>query len=117
MSLIPSAPFATDTLLPCERILRQSYRSGELSKISWNFVSQFAIHARCQKLKQFFFLFERQRIGRGFDFSQRAHDGRLPREAEHAKGKSAMARDAIANTRGACAPQIRLQLTQPPLQH
>jgi hypothetical protein len=47
---------------------------------------------RCQKLKQFFFLFEWQRIGRGFDFSQRAHDGRLPREAEHAKRKSAMAR-------------------------
>ena len=44
-------------------------------------------------------------------------DGRLPREAEHAKRKSAITRDANAKTRDACAPRSRLRLTQPPLQH
>jgi hypothetical protein len=98
MSLIPSAPFAADTLLPCERILRQSDRSRESREISRTFLLPFAIHARFEELKQPFFLFQRQCIRSCFDFSECAHDGRLPREAEHAKRKSAITRDAIANT-------------------
>ena len=110
MSLIPQ-PLAADTLLPCERIFRQSDRSRESREISRAFLLPFAIHARFQELKQPFFLFQRQCIRSCFDFSERAHDGRLPREAEHAKRKSAIARtpSPTRETLGACAPRSGLR--------
>lgn len=69
MSLNPSAPFAADPLLPCERILWQSDGSRECAEIGKTFLLRFAVYARFQELEQFFFLFQRQRISSRFDFS------------------------------------------------
>ncbi len=99
MSLIPSAPFAADTLLPCERIFQQSDRSRESREISRALLLPFAIHARFQELKQPFFLFQRQCIRSCFDFSQRAHDGRLPLRGGACEEKVRDGEDTIGNTR------------------
>ena len=76
MSLIPSAPFAADTLLPCERILRQSDGSRESAEIGKTFLLRFAVYARLQELEQPFFLLQGQCICSRFDFSQGAHNVR-----------------------------------------
>ena len=76
MSLIPSAPFAADALLPYERILRQSDGSRESAEIGKTFLLRFAVYARLQELEQPFFLLQRQCICSRFDFSQGAHNVR-----------------------------------------
>ena len=76
MSLIPSAPFAADALLPCERVLRQPDGSRESGEIGKTFLLRFAVYAPFQELEQLFFLFQRQRIGSRFDFTQGAHNVR-----------------------------------------
>jgi hypothetical protein len=82
MSLTPQLTFAADTLLPRERILRQSDRARESREIGRSSLLRFAIHARFQELKQLFFLLQRQCIRSRFNFSQCAHNGqKLPLQA------------------------------------
>ena len=70
-----------------------------ISEISRALFLPFAIHARFQELKQPFFLFQRQCIRSCFDFSQRAHDGRLPLRGGACEEKVRDGEDTIGNTR------------------